>query len=80
MGRHASPEPEPTEPEQTTHPIVVWIERVLLGVAAGAGIFGVLVWAGTPWTGALWVAVAIVLIVPLAAWLASTVPGREHHR
>ena len=79
MGRHASPAPA-EEPEQPAHPLGVWIERVLLGLAAGAGIFGVLVWAGTPWTGALWAAVAIAVIVPAAAWLASTVPGREHHR
>ena len=79
MGRHASPEPA-DEPERRAHPLGVWMERVLLGLAAGAGIFGVLVWAGTSWTGAVWVAAAIVVIVPAAAWLASTVPGSEHRR
>ena len=83
MGRHASPEPEP-EPTpdapapQATHRTVVWIERVLLGLAAGAGILFVLHWAGTTWTAAIWIAVAIAVIVPAAAWLAGTVPGRDH--
>ena len=91
MGRHAaSPGPEPVPapqqkpvavPVAPAHPVVVWIERILLGLAAGGGICAVLRWAGTSWTAALWVAAVIAVLVPVAAWVAATVPGRDHqHR
>ncbi|WP_028047153.1 hypothetical protein [Cellulomonas sp. URHE0023] len=83
MGRHASPGPEPEpvpEPVTPGRRLVIWVERVLLGLAAGAGILAVLRWAGTPWTSSIWIAAAVAVLVPAAAWLASTVPGHEHHR
>ncbi|WP_028049136.1 hypothetical protein [Cellulomonas sp. URHD0024] len=83
MGRHASagPEPEPgPEPVTATGHLVIWAERVLLGIAAGVGILVVLHWAGTPWSSSLWIAAVVAVLVPAAAWLASTVPGNEHHR
>lgn len=82
MGRHASPEPEPVaapEPARRAHTVVVWVERILLGLAAGAGILVVLHWAGTSWVAAAWIAALFAVVVPVAAWLAGTVPGREHH-
>ncbi|WP_426595119.1 hypothetical protein ACPPVS_05995 [Cellulomonas sp. McL0617] len=81
MGRHASPDPDPVaapEPATPVHRIVVWGERILLGLAAGVGILLVLRWAGTSWSAAAWTGLAIAVIVPAAAWLAATVPGREH--
>jgi len=60
--------------------VAVWAERVLLGLAAGAGILAVLRWAGLPWTSTIWISGVVAVLVPAAAWLASTVPGHEHHR
>ena len=83
MGRHASPAPDPVaapEPTPPAHKVLVWFERVLLGLAAGAGIFFVLRWAGTSGEAAAWIAAAIAVLVPVAAWLAATVPGGDHER
>jgi len=83
MGRHASPGPEPepaSEPATRGHRVVVWVERVLLGLAAGGGTLAVLHWAGTSWTSSIWIAGVVAVLVPAAAWLASTVPGHEHDR
>ncbi len=84
MGRHATSGPEETPRARATARgrVVRWSERLGFGVAAAAGTLGVLRWAGTSWTAALWIVGAVVVVVPTAAWLASTVPGHDslHHR
>lgn len=83
MGRHASPAPEPVdapEPPSRAHGVAVWVERVLLGLVAGVGTLAVLRWAGMPWATVAWIAVVIAVVVPAAAWLSATVPGRDHDR
>ncbi|WP_456844544.1 hypothetical protein [Cellulomonas sp. P5_C6] len=79
MGRHSTPDPAAEQPPQqrVVRHAVLWLERIGLGLAAGAGTLGVLRWAGTSWTACLWIAGAIAVVVPVAAWLASTVPGHD---
>ena len=79
MGRHATPDPAQELPprRRLARLVVLWLERIGLGLAAGAGTLGVLRWAGTSWTASLWIAGAVAVIVPIAAWLASTVPGHD---
>ncbi|MDM7832602.1 hypothetical protein [Cellulomonas edaphi] len=78
MGRHASVEPTPQEqghPRRT-----VWLERVGMGLAAGVVILLVLRWADLSWATAAAIAVGVTVLVPLAAWVASTVPGHDSGR
>ncbi|WP_421740153.1 hypothetical protein [Cellulomonas sp.] len=79
MGRHATPDPAQELPprRRLARLVVLWLERIGLGAAAGVGTLGVLRWAGTSWTASLWIAGAVAVIVPIAAWLASTVPGHD---
>jgi hypothetical protein len=79
MGRHATPDPAAEQPLRTrlAQRLVLWLERIALGLAAGAGTLGVLRWAGTSWTACLWIAGSVTVVVPVAAWLASTVPGHD---
>lgn len=79
MGRHATPDDTPELParRRAARFLVLWLERVGLGMAAGAGTLGVLRWAGTSWTASLWIAGAVAVVVPVAAWLAATVPGHD---
>jgi len=79
MGRHATPDPaaEQPLPKRLARHVVLWLERIGLGLAAGAGTLGVLRSPGTSWTASLWIAGAIAVVVPVAAWLASTVPGHD---
>lgn len=81
MGRHATPDPAADQSlrQRLTRRVVVWLERIGLGLAACAGTLLVLRWAGTSWTASLWIAGAIAVVVPVAAWLASTVPGHDSH-
>jgi hypothetical protein len=82
MGRHATADPAPELParRRLARFVVRWLERLGLGVAVGAGTLGVLRWAGTSWTASLWIAGTVVVLVPIAAWLASTVPGHDSVR
>ncbi|WP_315099317.1 hypothetical protein [uncultured Cellulomonas sp.] len=82
MGRHNTPGPAERLPLRTRlrRRVLVWLERLGLGLAAGAGTLGVLRWAGTSWTAGLWIAGAVAVVVPVAAWLASTVPGNDADR
>ena len=82
MGRHNTPDPAEQLPLRTRvlRWVLLWLERLGLGLAAGAGTLGVLRWAGTSWTAALWIAGAVAVLVPVAAWLASTVPGHDAAR
>lgn len=79
MGRHATPDPaaEQPLPKRLARHVVLWLERIGLGLAAGAATLGVLRWAGTSWTASFWIAGAIAVVVPVAGWLASTVPGHD---
>jgi len=70
MGRHAGRTPVDLRTRVTT-----WIERVLVGIGAAGVIAVVLRWAGTSVTTAVRVGVAVLVLVPVAAWVASTVPG-----
>jgi hypothetical protein len=81
MGRHATPDPAAEQPlrSRLARHVVLWIERIGLGIAAGAGTLGVLRWAGTSWTASLWIAGVTAVVVPVAAWLAATVPGDDAH-
>ena len=82
MGRHNTPGPAAQLPARTRlgRFLMRWLERIGLGLVAGACTFGVLRWAGTSTTASLWIAGTVAVIVPVAAWLASTVPGPESHR
>ncbi|MBO3084575.1 hypothetical protein [Cellulomonas fengjieae] len=82
MGRHNTPDPTAKAPlrARVARHVVVWLERIGFGVVAGAGTLGVLRWASTSWTASLWIAGAVAVLVPLAAWLASTVPGPDDRR
>ncbi|MDQ0374147.1 hypothetical protein [Cellulomonas humilata] len=82
MGRHNTPDPAAQLPARRRlgRFLVRWVERIGIGLVAGAGTLGVLLWAGTSWTASLWIAGTVAVIVPVAAWLASTVPGPESHR
>ena len=79
MGRHNTAGSAAELPARTRlgRFLVRWIERIGLGLVAGAGTFGVLRWAGTSTTASLWIAGTVAVIVPVAAWLASTVPGHD---
>lgn len=70
MGRHAGTAP-PVDPRSR---VTVWLERLLVGILAGGVIAVVLRWAGTPSRTSFAVGVAVLVFVPLAAWVASTVP------
>jgi hypothetical protein len=80
MGRHASgPEPVAEPRERWRSLVVAWLERVGLGAGAALVTLLVLRWADVGWTGALLVAGAVLVAVPLLAWVASTVPGHPAH-
>ncbi|MCR6689528.1 hypothetical protein [Cellulomonas sp.] len=73
MGRHAgSSQPVAREPGAAA---LVWLERGLLGLVAGAVIALVLRWAGLTAGTSLVVGIVVLVLVPVAAWVASTVPG-----
>lgn len=77
MGRHAgSSEPAAREPGAAA---LVWLERGLLGLVAGAVIALVLRWAGLAADPSLVVGIVVLVLVPVAAWVASTVPDRPAH-
>lgn len=69
MGRHAGRERVDLRTRLTT-----WLERVLVGIGAAGVIAVVLRWAGTSVATAVTVGVAVLVLVPVAAWVASTVP------
>ncbi len=73
MGRHAGSTP-PVDPRTR---VTVWLERLLVGIGAGGVIAVVLRWAGTSASTSIVVGVAVLLFVPLAAWVASTVPSSD---
>ena len=58
MGRHDTPGPGRAAPARTRlgRFLVRWLERIGIGLVAGAGTLGVLLWAGTSWTASLWIA------------------------
>jgi hypothetical protein len=79
MGRHASGSEPVADPRTRRRTLVVtWLERVGLGVAAGAVTLLALRWADVGWSTALLVGGAALVAVPLFAWVASTVPGHPH--
>jgi hypothetical protein len=82
MGRHNTPDPAAKLPARTRlgRFLARWIGWIGFGLVAGAGTLGVLLWAGTSWIASLWIGGTVAVIVPVAAWLASTVPGPESHR
>jgi hypothetical protein len=82
MGRHATPDPaqDLPAPRRIARHVVVWLGRAGLGLLVGAGTLGVLRWAGTSWAASLWIAGTAAVVVPVAAWLASTVPGHDAAR
>ncbi|MGY4645871.1 hypothetical protein [Cellulomonas sp. URHB0016] len=82
MGRHATPAPGAARPprERFLSRVVTWLERLVLGIAAGAVTLGVLHWSGADSTTARWCAGIATVVVVAAAWLASTVPGHEDTR
>jgi hypothetical protein len=79
MGRHNTSDPGAQLSRRALlgRFLVRWLERIGLGLVAGAGTLGVLLWAGTSWTASLWIGGTVAVVVPVAAWLASTVPGHD---
>lgn len=75
MGRHASAEPDPQARGHRT--LVVWAERVAMGLGAGLVMLFVLRWANLSWAASAAIAVGVTVLVPVAAWVASTVPGHD---
>ncbi len=71
MGRHAGSAP-PVDPRSR---VTVWLERLLVGILAGGVIAVVLRWAGTAPSTSVTVGLGVLLLVPVAAWVASTVPS-----
>lgn len=72
MGRHADAvAPAPDGPGRAS----VWLERGAVGLVAGGLLALVLRWAGWSWTSSLLVGAAVLVGVPVAAWLAATVPA-----
>jgi hypothetical protein len=82
MGRHATPAPDAARPprERFLGHVVTWLERLALGVVAGAVTLGVMHWSGADWTTTRWCAGIAAVVVVVAAWLASTVPGHQDTR
>lgn len=83
MGRHGAPPPRPAVPTGRRLRVLLttWAERVGLGLAAGAGTWGVLQWAGTAAGAAVLTSIAVAVVVPAAAWAAGRLPrGDEPHR
>lgn len=52
----------------------VWAERAVLGLISAGGTLPVARWAGAAWSTSAWIAAAVLVVVPLAAWVAATVP------
>ncbi|GIG22823.1 hypothetical protein Cch01nite_35470 [Cellulomonas chitinilytica] len=79
MGRHATPAPDAARPprERLLSRVVTWLERLALGAAAGGVTFGVLHWAGVDAAATRWCAGIAAVVVVVATWLASTVPGQH---
>ncbi|WP_029289525.1 hypothetical protein [Cellulomonas sp. HZM] len=73
MGRHASREPDARAERRW----VPWAERAGMGVAAALVVLLVLRWADVGWGATLAIAGAALVLVPAAAWVASTVPGHD---
>ncbi|OZB48963.1 MAG: hypothetical protein B7X40_06105 [Cellulomonas sp. 14-74-6] len=82
MGRHGAPPPHASLPtgRHLRSVLTTWAERAALGLAAGGGTWGVLQWAGTTADAAAWAAAGVALVVPCAAWAASTLPGHDAER
>jgi len=82
MGRHGAPPPAASRPtpQRLRAALTTWAERAALGLAAGGGTWGVLHWAGSPSATALWAGAGIAVVVPAAAWAASTLPGHDAQR
>jgi len=82
MGRHATPAPDAARPprDRVLVHVITWLERVALGLVAGAVTLGVLHWSGADWTTARWCAGIATVVVVAATWLASTVPGQQDTR
>ncbi len=70
MGRHAGREPR----VDLRTRLAAWLERVLVGIGAAGVVAVVLRWAGTSVGTAVTVGLAVLVLVPAAAWVASTVP------
>lgn len=79
MGRHASRAPDAVDPRAARRArVVTWLERVALGLAAAVVTVLVLRWAGVSWGTAALVGVAALVVIPVLAWVAATVPGHPH--
>jgi fatty acid desaturase len=79
MGRHASgPEPVLDRRTRWRGRLVVVGERLALGAGAGAVTALVLWWAGVAARTAGLVGLAALVVVPLLAWIAASVPPHPH--
>lgn len=77
MGRHASGAAQPARPrrERAASTAAVWVQRVALGVVAGAAIWLVLRWAGVEDRTALVGAAGAAVVVVVSAAVAATLPS-----
>jgi len=53
------------------------LERAVLALVCAAGTLLTARWAGAGWSTSTWIAVAALVVVPVAAWAAATVPNRD---
>ena len=76
MGRHAVPEPghEPLEPAPTA--ALDLRSRLVLALTVGVTTLLATSWAGLPWAQAGIAAGGAAVLVPIAAWVAGTMPPR----
>ncbi len=77
MGRHAGPDPapEPLEPAPAA-PGLDGRSRLVLALTVGVTTLLATSWAGLPWASAGIAAAAATVLVPVAAWIAGTLPPR----
>jgi hypothetical protein len=79
VGRHAAAGPVDEEPPD--QPVEsrwrVWAERAVLATVAAVGTLAAARWAGAGWSTAGWIAAGVLVVVPTAAWLSTTLPGGD---
>lgn len=71
------PDEESEDAPRVAGAVRTWVERGLMGVLAALTGFGVVLWVGVGRTTAVVVATGLLVLVPVAAWIAASVPGPD---
>lgn len=72
------PDEEPEDSPRVAGALRTWVERGLMAVLAALTGLGVALWVGVGRTTAVVVAAGLLVLVPVAAWIAASVPGPDH--